>query len=274
MALKCNQKRMAAGAGAAGLLLSGAVLAILFLWMPGLVMRALNPVRQPGPHSVSPGAESLHKTLYVADLHCGALMWPRDLTQRGSEGHADLPRLTEGHVALQCFFGVGRAPQTLQSDYNQPGADVLGVYHFFQGWPTGTWYSPKARALHMASRLDKAAQESNGALRLIRTRDDLQRQIARRGTGQPEIAAVLGLEGLEALEGDLENVRVLKNAGYRILGFTTRMDNVLAGAAQGMEKGGDANSEHPESMSLSRIDDRKGDEVSGNAGPYGMDERQ
>ena len=34
---------------------------------------------------------SLHATLTVADLHADSLLWGRDLNQRASSGHVDIP---------------------------------------------------------------------------------------------------------------------------------------------------------------------------------------
>jgi microsomal dipeptidase-like Zn-dependent dipeptidase len=52
------------------------------------------------------------------------------------------------------------------------------------------------------------------------------------------VAAVLATEGLHPLEGKLENVDVLYDAGFRIAGLTHFFDNEVGGSAHGMEKGG------------------------------------
>lgn len=211
---------------------------MLYAWMPGWVMRHLNRTIDPGPYAVASQADAQHQSLFIADLHCDALMWPRDLSEHGTAGHVDVPRLIEAHVAIEFFYAVNRVPLGQRMDGNGPGWDILGVYNFFQGWPVATWYSPKARALHMAGRLEKAVQQSSGALTLLRTREDLERYIERRKTDAKITAALLGVEGLYCIEDQLENTRVLYNAGYRVLGFTHFHDNALAGSAQGLAKGG------------------------------------
>jgi microsomal dipeptidase-like Zn-dependent dipeptidase len=49
---------------------------------------------------------------------------------------------------------------------------------------------------------------------------------------------VLAVEGLHALEGDLANVDVLAEAGFRMMGLMHLHDNALGGSATGLEKGG------------------------------------
>lgn len=51
-------------------------------------------------------SRELHKQSFVCDLHCDtvlAMASGRDISQRCSEGHIDLPRLREGGVDLQLF---------------------------------------------------------------------------------------------------------------------------------------------------------------------------
>jgi len=225
-------------AGIALLLSLATAIVALYVWMPGWVMRHYNRTLNPGPYTASSQAQTLHQSLFIGDLHCDALMWPRRLTERGTTGHVDVPRLIEANVAVECFYAVNRVPWGQKMDGNGPGWDALAAYNFFQGWPVATWYSPKARALHMAGLLDKAAQRSNGALAFLRTRKDLDRYVERRKKDSKTTAAILGAEGLYCIEDQLENIRVLYNAGYRALGFTHFHDNTLAGSAQGLAKGG------------------------------------
>jgi microsomal dipeptidase-like Zn-dependent dipeptidase len=49
---------------------------------------------------------------------------------------------------------------------------------------------------------------------------------------------LLALEGLHPLEGKLDNVDKLYDAGFRMAGLTHFFDNELGGSAHGMEKGG------------------------------------
>ena len=49
-------------------------------------------------------------------------MWNRDLLERADRGHVDLPRLREGHVALQVFSSVSKSPkgQNYESNTGTP----------------------------------------------------------------------------------------------------------------------------------------------------------
>ena len=65
----------------------------IFFTLPTLLDRQMNGVATPAPYPASDKAEKLHQTLFVADLHDDALLWQRDLLERHSYGHSDLPRL-------------------------------------------------------------------------------------------------------------------------------------------------------------------------------------
>lgn len=52
------------------------------------------------------------------------------------------------------------------------------------------------------------------------------------------VAAILATEGLQPIEGKLENVDTLYNAGFRITGLTHFFDNEVGGSAHGLEKSG------------------------------------
>ncbi|MGH9552353.1 MAG: hypothetical protein ACRD3W_23400, partial [Terriglobales bacterium] len=61
--------------------------------------------------AVSEHAKELHQSLFIVDLHADSLLWDRDLLTRNSRGHADIPRLIEGNVALQAFTIVTKVPR-------------------------------------------------------------------------------------------------------------------------------------------------------------------
>ncbi len=73
---------------------------------------------------------------------------------------------------------------------------------------------------------------------LIRTRRDLEMLVSLRSQGQPVIGAMLSLEGLHALEGDVANLERLHAAGFRMLGLVHLFDNDMAGSAHGVDKHG------------------------------------
>jgi membrane dipeptidase len=105
-------------------------------------------------------------------------------------------------------------------------------------WPPRTWDSLRERALFQARKLQETADASGGRLTVIRTRDDLARYGERRRTDPAITAGLLGLEGAQALEGDLGNVDTLYEAGFRMMAPTHFFDTEWAGSAHGVGKGG------------------------------------
>ncbi len=222
---------------------AAAVLLVVFvawgyMFMPGMLMNAVNRATSHGPYAVSEPAQTLHNRLHVADLHCDALLWCRDLLKRDTRGLVDVPRLIEGNVALQVFSAVTRMPLLSSFTSTRNVGDVLMPLVYFQGWPAATWFSPRERALYQAGVLDKDAQASNGLLTILRTKEDMDRYLERRKANPKITAGLLSIEGLHALEGDLENVRVFFHAGYRMMSPSHFFDTEVGGSAQGLEKGG------------------------------------
>jgi microsomal dipeptidase-like Zn-dependent dipeptidase len=107
-----------------------------------------------------------------------------------------------------------------------------------QRWPTRTWNSLLQRALYQSERLHAAAALSAGALRIVRTQSDLAEVLNTQSANNDRLAAVLATEGLHPLEGKLDNVDRLYDAGFRITGLTHFFDNEIGGSAHGMDKGG------------------------------------
>ncbi len=131
-----------------------------------------------------------------------------DLIASGrSGGHLDLPRMRAGGVrgAMFSIFtesaGAERPPMARDDD----------VLEFALAEPV-----PHAVAAEFATRAAGRllALESAGEVRLARTVEDLDR--ARDGLGPP--AAVLHLEGAEAIDAGLESLELWYSAGLRSLG--------------------------------------------------------
>ena len=85
----------------------GAIVAILVAvsWL-ALALQLEGFINQVDPTplpAISPRARALHDTSFVADLHADSLLFGRNLLERSSLGHVDLPRLREGGVGLQVF---------------------------------------------------------------------------------------------------------------------------------------------------------------------------
>jgi microsomal dipeptidase-like Zn-dependent dipeptidase len=208
-------------------------MAALPTWLESLA----NATRDRGPYRVSEKALELHRRLTVVDLHADPLMWSRDLLRRNGHGHVDVPRLIEGGTALQVFSTVTHAPFGINIRRNKTSSpDMITALAFACGWPREARSSRLARALHQARALDAAAAASAGRFATVRTREDLAELVVDRRPGT--VAGLLSIEGAQALEGRVENVDVLFDAGVRMIGLTHFVDNEVGGSASGEEKGG------------------------------------
>lgn len=224
---------------AVGLFVAAVMLAAgTFGIAPGLVGRLMNGTLARESEPASDEVRRVHERLVVADLHSDALLWDRDLLERGRWGHVDLPRLIEGRVAIQAFTVVTKTPRGMNIESNRDDTDNITLLSFLQLWPPRTWTSLTERALHQADRLHRIAADSRGRLAVVRTREDLEGFLQLREQGEPTVAGFLGLEGLHALEGRLGTVDTLFDAGFRMLGVTHFFDNEVGGSAHGVEKGG------------------------------------
>ncbi|MCF3974044.1 membrane dipeptidase [Paracoccus sp. EGI L200073] len=202
---------------------------------PGYVERSLNPLRMPDEGwPVSAEAEALHSNLVIGDLHADPLLWDRDLLKRADRGHTDVPRLLEGNVAVQVFTTVTKSPRGQNYDGNSAeAADNITPLFVGQLRPVRSWFSLKERALVQGEALRDMAARAPDRLRLIRTRADLAALLADRASGQQVLGAILGSEGGHPLEGDLANLDVLYDAGFRLMGLTHFFDNELGGSLHG-----------------------------------------
>ncbi len=194
------------------------VLVLVFFWfVPPLVEFTLNRVAASTSSSVPPQARELHEALEIVDLHADSLLWGRDLLEKGSRGHADVPRLIEGNVALEVFTAVTKTPRGLNYVRNGGNSDNIFWLALAQRWPPGTWNSMTQRALYLAKRFERTAASSNGKLVPIRTADDLASYLKQRKENRDITAGLLGIEGAQALDGKIENLELLFQAGYRYM---------------------------------------------------------
>lgn len=210
----------------------------LFFGLPSLIDWQMNSVAQSPPYPANSTAKALHERLFVADLHNDALLWQRDLLTRHSYGHSDLPRLLEGRVALQVFSTVTKTPRGLNYHSNAADSDNITLLLMAQRWPRQTWNSLLQRALYQAERLQQSAKASQGRLVLIHSRGELQAYLDSWQRNPNQLGALLATEGLHPLEGRLENLDKLYDAGFRIAGLTHFFDNEVGGSAHGLTKGG------------------------------------
>lgn len=216
-----------------------AALGVFFFVVPPVIDARMNGVQLAPPYQAGARALALHRRLFVADLHDDALLWSRDLLERHARGHVDLPRLQQGQVGLQVFATVTKAPRGLNFERNRSDSDTITALAVAQRWPVRTWGSLLERALYQGERLHAAAAASGGQMRVVHSRAELAQALADKAPdGGRLLIAVLATEGLHPLEGRLENVDRMHDAGFRIAGLTHFFDNEVGGSAHGMDKGG------------------------------------
>jgi len=214
-------------------------LTLVVIFVPPQVEKGLNQIINPPPYNLSSEtASKLHSTLLIADLHADPLLFDRDLLKKSDYGHVDVPRLIEGNVALQVFTVVTKVPKGTNIDSTDADSDQITLLAMTQGWPPSTWFSLKERALYQADKFNNFVEESNGKLTFIKTTDDLEQYLERRKTNPDITAGLLGLEGAHALEGDISNLDILYDAGFRLISPTHFFDNEVGGSAHGIEKEG------------------------------------
>ena len=209
-----------------------------FCVVPGVAERLINKTRQSPPYRASERARELHRTLFVADMHADSLLWDRDLLERGGRGHVDVPRLSEGGVALQVFTVVTKVPFRASYESNSGDTDEITPLAVAERWPLAAWRSLKERALYQARKLNDAAARSGGRFVVIRSRGDLAAFLERRKSDPQLVAGLLGIEGAHALEGDAGNLDAFFDAGFRLVGLVHFFDNEWGGSAHGVEKAG------------------------------------
>ena len=208
----------------------------LFGVLPGQVEKNMNAVLNKPPYTVSERAKALQKKIDIVDLHADTLLWARDVLARGSRGHIDVPRLIEANVALQAFSAVTKTPRGINFERNTDETDNILLLSLAELWPPRTWTSLTQRALYLASRLQQAAARSDGKLSVIRTPADLTSYLDRRHHEPGITAGLLTIEGAQALEGAVENVDVLYEAGFRMMSPSHFFDTEMGGSSAGVDK--------------------------------------
>ena len=214
------------------------VLVAFLVTIPRLVDEDQNKVVNKPPYTASQRAFNLHKQLTIADLHADSLLWGRDLLDRGTYGHVDIPRLADGNVALQVFSLPTKSPHGLNIESNEDKNDDIFWLAIVDRWPPATWNSLTQRALYQARRLHQFARASRGGFVVIESSADLSAYLERRRLNGRLTAGLLSIEGAHALDGKLENLDVLYRAGYRMMSPSHFFDNDIGGSAAGVHKTG------------------------------------
>lgn len=218
------------------------VLVLTFIYLltifiaPPLFEKKLNLVEFKNDRKLSLEAKNFFDSLpFVADLHCDALLWGRDLTKKSNYGHVDFPRMQEGNVALEAFTIVTKSPKGQNFTSNSADAfDMVTLLNFLQGRGPRQWFSLYNRAEKQARELHRFAKNYDGEFLIITSQADLKRFVDRRKTNKSVIAGFLGVEGAHCLEGKISNVQKLYAEGIRMMAPTHFFDNELGGSAHGI----------------------------------------
>lgn len=225
---------------------AGIVLAALgsfFFAVPVYVDGSMNGVDTEARIAVTERARALHATLAIADLHDDILLWDRGVIGPTSRGHTDVTRLAQGNVAVQVFSTVTKTPKGQNYERNGADSDNITLLAIASRWPPRTYGSILQRALHQGWKLEQAAALSDGHLVIVRSGNELRNALARRDEWKGDAASklvvgILNTEGLQAIEGKIENVDTLFAHGFRMAGLAHFFDNEVAGSAHGEAKGG------------------------------------
>ncbi|HHL52681.1 MAG TPA: peptidase M19 [Flammeovirgaceae bacterium] len=212
---------------------------LTILFVPPIIDKKFNTTTLLPPYRVSPQAQQVYDRLpFIADLHCDALLWKRNLLKRHDYGHVDIPRMLEAGMDLQAFTIVSKTPVNMNFDHNSADTDNITRLFIAQGRSVKTWFSLKERALEQCRQLYRFAEESHGAFRVITSAAELQQYMQDKQNNQKITAGLLGIEGMQVLEGNLANIDAMYAAGIRMMAPVHFFDNKIGGSAHGVNKGG------------------------------------
>jgi len=210
------------------------LLALALSLGPARLDGSMNTVIPHADYEFSAEARALHKSLVIGDLHADSTLWQRDLLESGDRGHVDIPRMREGNVAVQMFTSVTKSPSGLKYKNTISDArDNITSLAVLQAWPLATWNSLTERALYQAGRLHAMDEQAPKQFQLILSAKDLKTLLSRRANGETVVGGVLGVEGSHALDGELDNIDKLYEAGFRMMSLQHFFDNKLGGSLHG-----------------------------------------
>ena len=215
------------------------VLLLYFLvtaFVPKIIDKQHNQIRTNGPYFVSKESQELYNNLsFIADMHCDALLWKRDLLKDNDFGQVDIPKMIKANIGLQAFTIVTKSPKNQNYDNNTGDTDNISSLYLVQGRPTS---SLTKRAILQCEELYGFAEKSDGKFRVIVSSEELGNFISDREKNRKLTAGILGVEGAHALDGEIENVQVLYDNGVRMMSAVHFFDNKLGSSAHGIKKEG------------------------------------
>lgn len=132
---------------------------------------------------------------------------------RNAHGHLDMPRALEGG------FGGGFFAVFVPS---APDEGVPNIDEFVLPPPLGIGYAQQI-TMAMCALLFRLERASGGGLKVVRTAAELAECLA-----SGVVAAILHIEGAEAIDPDLDALEVLYKAGLRSLGPVWSRPNIFA----------------------------------------------
>ena len=202
---------------------------------PAYLEKTMNSVSPHSPYSVSERAKTLHASLLIGDWHADSALWDRDLSKEYDYGHADIPRMQQGNMALQMFTTVTKSPAGQNYDSNKTSArDNITSLVVIQGWPIKTWNSLTERALFQAEKIHNLARRDGENFMVIQSQTDLAIFLERRALNPSLIGGLLGTEGSHALDGNVDNIQRLYDSGFRMMSLQHFFDNKLGGSLHGL----------------------------------------
>ena len=216
-----------------------AIYVLVIAIAPSFLDKKMNTIVISAPYQVDKKAAALYDSLdFIGDLHSDVLLWQRDILKEHAYGHEDIPRMLQANIALQAFTIVNKTPVGINFDRNTGDTDQITRLFMAQGRPLKSWFSLTERVITQADSLHEFSQLSEGKLSIIKSRKDLLQYIKRREGDKELTAGFLGIEGAQALEGKLENIDIVFEAGVRMIGLTHFFDNELGASAHGVIHGG------------------------------------
>ena len=215
------------------------LVASALMLLPKMLDKSMNPVSEHAPFVVSEEAQALHNTLIVGDWHADSALWNRDLKKTYDYGHADIPRLQAGNVALQMFTTVTKSPSGQNYDSNETGAnDNITALAIVQRWPIKTWSSLFERAMYQANKIKDLEKRDPENFMLIESQYDLGIFLLKRVNNPKMVGGLIGTEGSHALDGNLDNIERLYENSFRMMSLQHFFDNKLGGSLHGTSGAG------------------------------------